>query len=280
MPGFPVGFGGMINMSMVDSMGQLHHAGPHPHHATSVVTGAPGPHHPAHPHHHQHHPHHPRLHAARASPAADDARSPGHSPRSPGLPGGAPPSQAPSQPTPTSTSMGGGGGHGAPRSDRYAPYNRLAQVQIHPPRNPNKPLTPFSISDILTGRAAAAAAQRRKAAQQDGGEKADRGGGRAAGGAPGAAPPQPANINYLGPLSIVRPWADASPANRLGSPVSDRCDESEEDSEEEIEVDDDPNQIKIKLKVNSAQSPLDALLQMTSKTFDGMDASAAQSDGM
>ena len=34
-------------------------------------------------------------------------------------------------------------------TDRYANLKKLAMVQINPPRNPNKPLTPFSISDIL-----------------------------------------------------------------------------------------------------------------------------------
>lgn len=244
VPGFPGLVGGLVNMSCLGES-------PHPHHH----------HHPAH-HAGPHiiHPgHHPRL-PTRVT-TGEEGQSPGHSPSD----------RRRTSPEPHH--------HPHPqRSDRYAPIKRLALVQIHPPRNPDKPLTPFGISDILTARV-----PKRKADDRMNGDflEARKDMGQPAGShcKAGLAPDAPGCIN-LGhsPGSIVRPWADSSSAGLgRGSPVSSR-DESESE-DEEIEVDDDPQATKSKLTQSNSQSPLDALLQMTSKTFDGMDASSMHSDG-
>lgn len=84
--------------------------------------------------------------------------------------------------------------------------------------------------------------------------------------------PQP---GALSPGSFVRPWAD-SPPPRSESCSSDQRDDADDDvDDEEISVDDEP---KVVPKGNSV-SPLDALLQMTSKTFDGQDSQNSGGDG-
>ena len=110
-----------------------------------------------------------------------------------------------------------------PSQDRYEPIKRLALVQIQPPRNPNKPITPFGISDILHGTVG------RKGAESCRG--------------------------------IVRPWDDDSQSRASSA-------DDIEDDEQDIDVED----VKPP-KGNNGKSPLDALLQMTSKTFDGLDTS-------
>ena len=162
------------------------------------------------------------------------------------------------------------------RNDRYAPIKRLALVQIHPPRNPNKPLTPFSISDILTGRANRGKSDRER---QDGHRgRDDRDKQRpAAVNNHAAANPGQGNVT-LGMGAIVRPWADSLSAVGRHSSVGSEQEESGSEEDEEIEVDDDPDTVK-KFSADSSQSPLDALLQMTSKTFDGMDAASQHSEG-
>ena len=61
---------------------------------------------------------------------------------------------------------------------------------------------------------------------------------------------------------FVRPWASSS------SPPPSSEASSEVDEDQEIEVDDPSNKPQAQ---GEKKSPLDALLQMTSKTFDGLD---------
>ena len=84
--------------------------------------------------------------------------------------------------------------------------------------------------------------------------------------------------------SFVRPWVESPPPRSESCPSENRGDEEyreededdeEDEGEEEIRVDDEP---KIIPKGNSV-SPLDALLQMTSKTFDGLDSQNQGGDG-
>ncbi len=131
--------------------------------------------------------------------------------------------------------------HPGHRGDRYEPIKRLALVQIQPPRNPNKPLTPFSIQDILS--------QSRSHAHNN---KLDNDG--------------PSDARST--LSFIRPWADSPPPRSSTS-------SSEFDEDEEIQVEDDPP----KVFGPHDSSPLDALLQMTSKTFEGLDAHQTNADG-
>nr|ABQ10642.2 homeodomain protein Lbx [Platynereis dumerilii] len=209
--------------------------------------------------------------------------------------------------------------------DRYEPIKRLGMVQVQPPRNPNKPLTSFFISDILNS---SSNAQERKdlnpqhkaslpatLTSPSGSRKRH---GSHTGSHPGserfhpyliahhghvfgpgvhpygptAVSPQSSSSSSPGvcrgvapvPLvghgalspggSFVRPWADSPPPRSESCPSENRGDEDDEDDDddgedEEIRVDDD--QPKLIPKGNSV-SPLDALLQMTSKTFDGLDS--------
>ena len=75
---------------------------------------------------------------------------------------------------------------------------------------------------------------------------------------------------------IVRPWLETprSPCSRGGSAgsVSDDHDDYDDD-EEEIEVEEK------KPPANQSVSPLDALLQMATKTFDGLKSHEAQPTG-
>ena len=106
----------------------------------------------------------------------------------------------------------------SPRNDQYEPFKRLAEVQL--PRNPNKPLTNFSITDILNGE--------------------------------------------VTPKKIVRPWDDDQ---------SSRATSSGDDNDEEIDVEETRPPSK------KGVSPLDALFQMTSKTFDGQNSDGGQGTG-
>ena len=166
-------------------------------------------------------------------------------------------------------------------TDRYASLKRLAMVQIHPPRNPNKPLTPFSISDILEKDNSA----KRKRNDQDNEVKEKNEKRRS----PGGGDPRIAHLSQMNLRAahaaglaaaglahqaaaaavaaatgghFVRPWASSS------SPPPSSEASSEVDEDQEIEVDDPSNKPQAQ---GEKKSPLDALLQMTSKTFDGLD---------
>ena len=164
-------------------------------------------------------------------------------------------------------------------SDRYAPIKRLAMVQIHPPRNPNKPLTPFSISDILDKETSL---KRKRDEDNEPKEKKEQ----------KKSPAVDPRIAHLSQMNLraahaaglaaaglahqaaaaavaaatgghfVRPWASSS------SPPPSSDANSEVDEDQEIEVDDPSSKSQAQ---GEKKSPLDALLQMTSKTFDGVD---------
>ncbi|KAK2186287.1 hypothetical protein NP493_208g03034 [Ridgeia piscesae] len=133
----------------------------------------------------------------------------------------------------------------AHNADQYEPIKRLALLRLQPPRNPNKPPTPFLIRDILNGRVG----KRRRQCGAVGAPTRD---------------------------VIVRPWLETprSPCSRGGSAgsVSDDVDDYDDD-EEEIEVEEK------KPPANQSVSPLDALLQMATKTFDGLKSHEAQPTG-
>lgn len=66
---------------------------------------------------------------------------------------------------------------------------------------------------------------------------------------------------------IVRPWDNDHKGDIISTSSSDIEVEDEEDNEEEIHVDEEP------LPVDESVSPLDALMEMATKTFDGLDGS-------
>ncbi|XP_022335397.1 transcription factor LBX1-like [Crassostrea virginica] len=117
--------------------------------------------------------------------------------------------------------------------DQYEALRKLAMVQVGPPRNPNKPFTSFSISDILGGNNNQALPNRRQAQRN-------------------------LNNNNNHVRSIVRPW---DPRNSPG-----RDSECSSD-EEEINVEDD----EPSLPLIQNDSPLDALMKMANKTFEGLE---------
>uniref|UniRef100_K1PJ20 Homeobox domain-containing protein n=4 Tax=Magallana gigas TaxID=29159 RepID=K1PJ20_MAGGI len=115
--------------------------------------------------------------------------------------------------------------------DQYEALRKLAMVQVGPPRNPNKPFTSFSISDILGGNNNNA--NRRHQAQR--------------------------NLNNNNNVrSIVRPWDSRHSPGRDSECSSD---------EEEINVEDD----EPSLPLLQNDSPLDALMKMANKTFEGLE---------
>lgn len=113
----------------------------------------------------------------------------------------------------------------------YDGIKKLASIQVFPPRNPNKPLTPFSIKDILTG--------------NRGSDK-------------------PADHHR----AFVRPWDSVSTNSTSSGQSSGRDDNEEDEDDDDIEID-IVNTVTVKDK--NKPSPLDALLKMTSKTFEGLD---------
>ena len=155
-------------------------------------------------------------------------------------------------------------------------------VQIHPPRNPNKPLTPFSISDILDKDNSAGKRKRSDhddEVQEKKEQKKSHGGGdpriahlsqmnlraaHAAGLAAAGLAQQAAAAAVAAAAGghFVRPWASS------GSPPPSSEASSEVDEDQEIEVDEPSSKPQ---QQGEKKSPLDALLQMTSKTFDGLD---------
>ncbi|VDI73041.1 transcription factor LBX1-like [Mytilus galloprovincialis] len=115
--------------------------------------------------------------------------------------------------------------------DQYEPIRKLAMVQIHPPRNPNKPFTSFCIKDILSSNNVSHHQRN-------------------------------FHFNNCANSRIVRPWDIRSSSGRDSELSSDAEDE-------EINVDDDEpvHQINKSNKV----SPLDALMEMANKTFEGLE---------
>ena len=151
--------------------------------------------------------------------------------------------------------------------DRYEPFKRLAMIQVHPPPNPNKPLTPFSITDILNGRT-------RRPERRNGDT------GAATGGAISALSPGsvhfPAANSRLFRSHVIRtrtPAPDAKAFLRPWDDVTSPSNSTSDDNDEEIEIDEE------KPPQDKSVSPLDALFQMTSKTFDGRAADGSLQPG-
>ncbi|WAR21850.1 hypothetical protein MAR_015824 [Mya arenaria] len=194
-------------------------------------------------------------------------------------------------------------------SDKYESIQRLAMVPAQPPRNPNKPYTSFRINDILNSSACSpdVSPQRRPhrpssrnprgvesppksadtehnrlyklqsqhrhqqnliryphAQKHNGSSKHTNNNNRDI--VHRVAPPPPPPPAHL---RIVRPW-DASPSPGRTSEASSDADD------EEITVDDEdagpPKQRTASLK---DVSPLDALMEMANKTFQGLETSEA-----
>lgn len=124
--------------------------------------------------------------------------------------------------------------------DQYEPIRKLAMIKIHPPRNPNKPFTSFCIKDILSPNSQVH--QRNFH-----------------------------HINNCANSRIVRPWDIRSSPERDSELSSDGEDE-------EINVDDDEPVHPVKNSNNNKVSPLDALMEMANKTFEGLET--AESAGM
>lgn len=177
-------------------------------------------------------------------------------------------------------------------SDKYEPIRKLSMVQVQPPRNPNKPFTSFGINDILNSNGCKASVQhgqhhsskkssekhlnnihsRHSLVKQDISKHRR---------TPVSRHGQPQirtnqqnhNNNQIAAAAaaaarIVRPW-DSSPTPGRNSEASSEADE------EEINVDDDveePTGTSLSLK---DVSPLDALMEMANKTFQGLETSEA-----
>ncbi|ELU03843.1 hypothetical protein CAPTEDRAFT_209539 [Capitella teleta] len=142
---------------------------------------------------------------------------------------------------------------------RYESLQRLALVQLHPPRNPNKPLTPFSITDILDGRAQPSRSSPTSLSHSPPSRRTPY---------DGRLPVRP--VPQTPPKTFLRPWATSSPEGRTEDEMDD-----DDLEDEEIEVDDEKPP-----KSSSKTSPLDALFQMTSKTFDSRDGRLHPLDGL
>lgn len=174
-------------------------------------------------------------------------------------------------------------------SDKYEPIRKLSMVQVQPPRNPNKPFTSFGINDILQSNGCRTGPQQNhRHLHKHSAEKhmnnvqprhsiSKQDNCRSTRAAPRHAQSlhrqnQHNNINdHIAAATssrIVRPW-DASPAHGRNSEASSDADD------EEINVDDDeedPTTVSLSLK---DVSPLDALMEMANKTFQGLETSEA-----
>ncbi|KAK6174607.1 hypothetical protein SNE40_017848 [Patella caerulea] len=141
--------------------------------------------------------------------------------------------------------------------EAYDSIHKLAMIQLQPPRNPNKPFTSFSIRDILASpspkEVIRTPSPRERLSPRD----------RLSGNSPRQILSRPYNRGRLSvSLSnsrIVRPW--------------DNIAESESSSDEEINVDDDDEDEEAPSPCLKSVSPLDALMAMTNKTFQGLDHS-------
>lgn len=152
------------------------------------------------------------------------------------------------------------------------PYQRLAAAQ--PPRNPSKPLTKFSIADILRDGQAESPSPPSPVVHAR--QVRDEGGRRS----PDSTlrPRRPCRT----PPTISRPWDDDQLPSRRHSTSDDDCDDDiGDDDEEDIEVDDVESSrltssssiVTAKQHITASKStssvcPLDALLRMTSQPFD------------
>ena len=128
---------------------------------------------------------------------------------------------------------------------RYDPILRLAQVQPQ-----SKPLRSFFIADILSAR---------------------------------GSEPRTYAVTTPTPVAgprmtgvIKRPWDDSHSSRSGGYSTDVEDDEEVDDDEEEEEISVDDEKGPSLLTTKSVVCPLDALLKMTSKTFDSQDKSTSE----
>ena len=185
---------------------------------------------------------------------------------------------------------GGGIEPGETGKDKYESLRKLAMVQVQPPRNPNKPFTSFRINDILSERSKNS---QKKTSNQD---KVNNSNhlhrreslsklenhhlarnnvtnptrDRCVTGLHNAnAASQSRHRGPMVPPSrIVRPW-DKSPSTGRNSEASSEADD------EEINVDDDDDSEPSSTPSMKGVSPLDALMDLANKTFQGLETSEA-----
>ena len=138
--------------------------------------------------------------------------------------------------------------------DKYEPIRRLAMVQLHPPRNPDKPFTSFGIKDILGANGRTNIVTNKNSYSQNRSLN--------------SLSQNRRNIRVATVTRIVRPW-DASPTPGRNSENSSDADD------EEINVEDDDDDKPIPASALKDVSPLDALMEMANKTFQGLETSEA-----
>lgn len=188
------------------------------------------------------------------------------------------------------TTANGGHDGSSVCSDKFESLRKLSMVQVQPPRNPNKPFTSFGINDILSPTNGCKSSVQHQSPRSSNKTPSDRhlnnihsrhslskhdSSRNSRTPVPRHGHPihrtNPQNNPQVGVAAssrIVRPW-DASPTPGRNSEASSEADE------EEINVDDDeeePSGTPLSLK---DVSPLDALMEMANKTFQGLETSEA-----
>jgi len=187
--------------------------------------------------------------------------------------------------------------------NRYESLRRIALAQVHPAvypavhpaayypvqRSAVKPVSSFSIADILGGSVGkrssddeedepVASSSRKRTFDKDSNLEDTKCRKRyyRDNTSPARSSPSPQDRLSVG-VGVVRPWASRSPVSNgpwaSTSPQSKTSEpdsvDGSEDEDEEINIEDeDPAPPKL-LNSKKGKSPLDALLQMTSKTFEG-----------
>ncbi|XP_064603484.1 homeobox protein MOX-2-like [Liolophura sinensis] len=186
---------------------------------------------------------------------------------------------------------------------QYAPIHKLAMVRLEPPRNPDRPFTSFSIKDILGHHRSHTKTSFRSSllshvpasllsavchrSTTNGSSQNSRGfssrrlyrSHRLHRSCPRSNHSTSQNEQRQSnhPLGqnvakIVRPWDNDQKGDIISTSSSDIEVEDEDDNEEEIHVDEEP------LPLDKSVSPLDALMEMATKTFDGLDGSDSSDD--
>lgn len=174
-------------------------------------------------------------------------------------------------------------------SNKYEAIQKLAMVQVQPPRPPNKPFTSFGINDILNSNGCRTGSQDHRHINKNSSDKSNHRYPARSSFSPKDNPRQnrtpvsrhlhPNNLqrhrhsqNQQPPAAtsgrIVRPW-DASPTPGRNSEASSEADE------EEINVDEEDEESTTTLAGLKDVSPLDALMEMANKTFQGLETSEA-----
>ena len=142
--------------------------------------------------------------------------------------------------------------------DKYEPIRRLSMVQLHPPRNPDKPFTSFGIKDILESNGRTNMLPHKHSHSHQRSLNSVRQNHRNI---------RVERVEHV--TRIVRPW-DSSPTPGRNSENSSDADD------EEINVeDDDDDERPLAASALKDVSPLDALMEMANKTFQGLETSEA-----